>query len=44
MKEYWKSAENELKSVRSITGADVFVAMRPILPLCTIQVNHFLSI
>ena len=44
MKEYWKSAAKELKSVRSITGAAIFAAMSPILALFTIQVNQFLSI
>lgn len=44
MKEYWKSAAKELRSVRSITGAALFAAMSPILALCTIQVNQFLQI
>lgn len=44
MKEYWKSAARELRSVRSITGAALFAAMSPILALCTIQVNQFLQI
>ena len=44
MKEYWKNAAKELKSVRAITGAALFAAMSPILALCTIQVNQFLQI
>ncbi len=44
MKEYWKNAAKELKSIRSITGAALFAAMSPILGLFTIQVNQFLTI
>ena len=42
MKEYWKSAASELRSVRSITGAALFAAMsvlafkkvHPIIIIC----------
>jgi ECF transporter S component (folate family) len=44
MKEYWRKAAKELKSVRSITGAALFAAMSPILALFTIQVNQFMTI
>ncbi len=44
MKEYWKNAAKELKNIRSITGAAIFMAMGPVLALCTIQINQFLQI
>ena len=44
MKEYWRKAAREFKSVRSITGAALFAAMSPILGLFTIQVNQFMTI
>ncbi len=44
MKEYWRKAAKELKSVRAITGAALFAAMSPILALFTIQVNQFMTI
>lgn len=44
MKEYWKKAYKELKSVKSITGAALFAAMSPVLALFTIQLNQFMTI
>lgn len=44
MKEYWKNAAKELKSTRAITGAALFAAMSPILAMCSIQINQFLTI
>ena len=43
MKEYWRKAAKEVKSVRSITGAALFAAMSPVLAIFTIQVNQFVS-
>lgn len=44
MKEYWQKAAKEMKNIRSITGAAIFMAMGPVLALCTIQINQFLQI
>ena len=44
MRDYWEKAAKELKNIRSITGASIFMAMGPVLALCTIQINQFLQI
>ena len=44
MIEYWKKAAKELKNTRSITGAAIFMAMGPVLAMCTITINQFLQI
>lgn len=44
MKSYWKSAFDELKNVKSITGAALLAALSPVLGMLTIVVNQFLQI
>lgn len=44
MKEYWKSAAKEVKTVSSITGSALLAAMSPVLGMLTINVNQYMKI
>ena len=44
MKEYWRSAAKELRTLKSVTGAALMCALSPVLDLFTIVINQFLRI